>query len=274
MSGALRARILVSIIFVIIVAVILLPISIPFPVSRYSRQYFEFVQSIPHGAVVGFMVGDMPWTRSQLQSSTVLTMVKLWEKGAKIVFWSDQALSGPILLDYVALAEALLGRRLKYGVDYVNLGYIVGAELGQAAFLKDIRGATSGVDIFGNRLDDLPIMRGVNSGADLRYGFANTSCENSEPVYIRQWQRPYGAEIATINCARDLAMLTMYLKSGQLKGTANGLLGSAEMEYLTGHLGSAYRQVMAVSFMGLYLTILIFGGNVFILLAGLFRRLR
>lgn len=35
---------------------------------------------------------------------------------------------------------------------------------------------------------------------------------------------------------------------------ASGLLGSAEMEYLTGHIGSAYRQIIAVSFVVLLFT--------------------
>ena len=271
MSGIVRGRIFASVIFFIIIALILYPVSIPFPVSKYTKQYFEFVQLIPEGSVVGFMVGDMPHTRPQLQSSTVLTMVELWEKGSKIVFWTDQALSDPILMDYIALAQTNLKRGLEYGVDYVNLGYILGGEIGQAAFLKNIRFAMGGVDTFGNDLDDLPIMMGVNGGADMKYGFANTACESTEPRYIRQWQLPYGAEIATINCARDLPTITIYLATGQLKGVANGLLGSAEMERLTGNLGTANRQIMAVSFMGLYLTLLIILGNVSYIARWLFK---
>lgn len=271
MSGIGRGQILASVIFVIIIALIIYPVSIPFPLSKYTKQYYEFIQSIPEGAVVGFMVGDMPHTRPQLQSSTVLTMIELWEKGSKIVFWTDQALSNPILMDYIALAQTKLERGLEYGIDYVNLGYILGGEIGQASFLKNIRFTTSGVDIFGIDLDDLPIMMKVNGGADMKYGFANTSCESTESRYIRQWQLPYGAEIATINCARGLPTLTIYLETGQLKGVANGLLGSAEMERLTGNLGTAHRQIMVVSFMGLYLTLLIILGNVPFLMRRLFK---
>jgi hypothetical protein len=82
-------------------------------------------------------------------------------------------------------------------------------------------------------------------------------------MYIRQWGMPYGTKVASINCAMDLPAITLYLATGQLEATANGLLGSAEMEYLTGNLGLAFGQTLAVSFAGLYFSILVILGNVF-----------
>ncbi len=269
-------RIIATIVPVIIVVFILNPVKIPFPVSKYTRMYYDFIQSIPDGSVVGFMMGDTPSTKPQLKSATVLTIVELWKKDCKIVFWYDQALSAPLLEEYIKDAIELLkketGKEPEYGIDYVNLGYVAGEETGAAAFLKDIRAVTGGKDAYGNDLDDLPIMKNVNSGYDLKYGFANCACYCTEPMYVRQWQMPYGAQIATINCAMDLPAITLYLATGQLKGTANGLLGSAEMEYLTGHLGLAYGQTLAVSFAGLYFTILIVLGNVFFFAAKAKRR--
>jgi hypothetical protein len=256
-------RILASIVIVIISALILKPISIPFPISSYGQQYFDFVESIPPGETIGFMLGDSPSTRPQLEPSSVLTLKILWEKDCKVVIWSDWAISVPIVDDYIALAETKLGRTLEYGVEYVNLGYVAGEETGQAAFLNNIREVVAGVDKFGNSLDDLPIMQGVNGGGDFEYGFFNVACECTEPMYVRQWQMPYGTKLGSINCAMDLPSITLYLATGQIAGTANGLLGSAEMEYLTGNLGLAFGQTMAVSFGGLYFTILVVLGNIF-----------
>lgn len=256
-------RILASIVFVIITIMLLKPVKIPFPVSSYGQNFYNFVQEIPPGSVVGFMFGDTPSTKPQLKSATVLTIAMLWEKNCKLIFWNDQVLAIPLQDEYQEEAKKIVGREIVYGEDYVNLGYIAGEETGQAAFLKDIRDVTKGVDMYGNSFDELPAMEGVNSGADLKYGFANVACYCTEPMYIRQWQMPYGAQIATINCAMDLPAITLYLATGQLRGTANGLLGSAEIEYLTGNLGLAYGQTLAVSFTGLYFTILIVLGNVF-----------
>ena len=60
----------------------------------------------------------------------------------------------------------------------------------------------------------------------------------------------------------DLTAVQPYLATGQLAGTANGLLGSAEMEYLSGTLGMAFGQSLAVSVAGVYFMVLMIAGNV------------
>jgi hypothetical protein len=81
-------------------------------------------------------------------------------------------------------------------------------------------------------------------------------------MYVRQWQQVYGTPIGTINCAMDLTAVQPYLATNQIAGTANGLLGSAEMEYLTGTLGMAFGQVLSVSVTGVYFVALVILGNI------------
>lgn len=250
-------------IFVIITYMILSPVAIDFPISSYGQQYYDFVLEIPEGETIGFMMADSISTKPQLKPATVLSMWMMFEKDVKMIFWYDTADSVILFLEYIESTEAMLGRDLIYGVDYVDLGYIAGAETGQVAFLENIRGVTGGVDVRGDSLDTIPVMEGINTGFDFAYGFANCACQCTEPMYIRQWCLPYGTKIATINCAMDLPAITLYLATGQLAATANGLLASAEMEYLTGQLGLAFGQTLAVSFAGLYFTILIIAGNAF-----------
>lgn len=255
-------RIIATVVMVIVVYTLLFPFKIPFPITQYGINYHNFVNEIPPGSNVGFMLSDTPSTRPSLQSSTVLTLIMLFEKDVKIVFWQDEANGPPIYEDYIVMAQAELDRQLEYGVDYVNLGYIAGGEAGTAAILADIRKTVGGLDAYGNSLDDQPVMDGINMGSDFDYGIANVACRVTEPMYVRQWEQPYGTPIATINCAMDLTAVQPYLATGQLKATANGLLGSAEMEYLTGTLGMAFGQVLSVSVSGVYFMLLIIVGNV------------
>jgi hypothetical protein len=255
-------RIIATVVMIIITYTLLFPFKIPFPITDYGRNYYNFVDNIEPESTVGFMLSDTPSTRPSLQSSSVLTCIMLFEKNCKIVFWQDEATGPPIYEDYIEMTQAALDRPLEYGVDYVNLGYIAGAEAGTAAILADIRKTVGDVDAYGNRVDDQPIMEGINMGSDFDYGFANCACRCTEPLYVRQWQQPYGTPIATINCAMDLTAVQPYLATGQLKGTANGLLGSAEMEYLTGTLGMAFGQVLSVSVTGIYFMLLVVVGNV------------
>jgi hypothetical protein len=255
-------RIIATVVMIIITYTLLFPFKIPFPITDYGRNYYNFVDNIEPESTVGFMLSDTPSTRPSLQSSSVLTCIMLFEKNCKIVFWQDEATGPPIYEDYIEMTQAALDRPLEYGVDYVNLGYIAGAEAGTAAILADIRKTVGDVDAYGNRVDDQPVMEGINMGSDFDYGFANCACRCTEPLYVRQWQQPYGTPIATINCAMDLTAVQPYLATGQLKGTANGLLGSAEMEYLTGTLGMAFGQVLSVSVTGIYFMLLVVVGNV------------
>lgn len=255
-------RIIATVVMIIITYTLLFPFKIPFPITDYGRNYYNFVDNIEPESTVGFMLSDTPSTRPSLQSSSVLTCIMLFEKNCKIVFWQDEATGPPIYEDYMEMTQAALDRPLEYGVDYVNLGYIAGAEAGTAAILADMRKVIGDVDAYGNPVDDQPIMEGINMGSDFNYGFANCACRCTEPLYVRQWQQPYGTPIATINCAMDLTAVQPYLATGQLKGTANGLLGSAEMEYLTGTLGMAFGQVLSVSVTGIYFMFLVIVGNV------------
>jgi hypothetical protein len=256
-------RIIATGIFVIITYMILSPIAIPFPISPYGQAYFDFINEIPAGETIGFMMADSISTKPQLKPSTTITMKILFEKDVKMVFWYDTADSVILLVEYIKTTEAMLGYDLIDGVDYVDLGFIAGQETGAVALLQSIRTVTGGVDVNGVDLDSIPIMEGIDGGADFNYGLFNVACQCTEPMYIRQWGMPYGTKVASINCAMDLPAITLYLATGQLKATANGLLGSAEIEYLSGNLGLAFGQTLAVSFAGLYFTILVILGNVF-----------
>jgi hypothetical protein len=255
-------RILATVVMAIITIIILVPFKIPFPITQYGRDYYNFVDNIEPGSMVGFMLSDTPSTRPSLQSSSTLTCIILFEKNCKIVFWQDEATGPPIYEDYIVMSQKAVDRQLEYGTDYINLGYIAGSESGAAAILADIRKAVGNTDAYGNSIDQYPILDGVNMGSDFDYGFVNVACRCTEPMYVRQWQQVYGTPIGTINCAMDLTAVQPYLATGQIAGTANGLLGSAEMEYLTGTLGMAFGQVLSVSVTGIYFVGLVILGNI------------
>jgi hypothetical protein len=240
----------------IIVVSAYFPLVLPFHISDLTREYYSFIHSIPPDSVVGFMMGETPVTRLQLRPATVLTMVKLWENGSGIVFWYDKPESGPILQDYIEDAENILNKELEKGVDFVNVGYIPGHETGLAAFLKDIRNFAGAPDSEAAE-QKLPLLDGVKNGSDMEYGLINTACRGNSLFYIRQWQEPYNANIAVINCGSNRATQAPFLATGRIKGLASGLLASAKIEKLMGRPGNANRTITTVSLLGLYLVSLI-----------------
>jgi hypothetical protein len=106
-------------------------------------------------------------------------------------------------------------------------------------------------------------MEGIDNGFDINYLIVNLNSMGAAPTYIRQVGLPYGTKIATIGTTGAIAASQIYLVTGQLGAVSAGLLGSAEMEFMTGKLGLAFGQVIAVSMAGLFFTLLVIFGNVF-----------
>jgi len=256
-------RILSTAVFLIISVMLIYPLRLPFPISKYGHQYYEFVDNIPAGETVLVFMGDGVTTAPSLQPATSLSMWMLWEKDCKIIMYEPDPESLQLAPGYIEKAELYLGRKPEYGVEFVDLGWVPGGETNVVAMFQSIRQVTNGVDKYGNSLDDLPIMEGIDNGFDFNYAILNINSQSSQPMYIRQLVLPYGIKIATINAMQDLAAIQVYLATGQLSATSSGLLGSAEMEYLTGNLGLAFGQILSVSMAGLFFTILVIAGNLF-----------
>ena len=257
-------RIIATVVFVIIAVMLLYPLRIPFPVSKFGRQFYKFIDDIPAGETVVFILGDSVISKPQLESATSLAMWMLWENGCNIITYQPDPECFQIAPDYIERAERYLGRKPEYGVEFVDLGYIPGwSDTEIASFFESIRRISNNQDKDGISLDDLPIMEGIDNGFDINYLIVNLDSMGAGPTYIRQVGLPYGVEIATIGTTGAIAASQIYLATGQLGAVSAGLLGSAEMEYLTGKLGLAFGQIVAVSMAGLYFTILVILGNVF-----------
>jgi hypothetical protein len=256
-------RIIATILIVIIGTMLVYPIRIPFPISSFTRQYYNFIDDIPAGETIMFIMGDVVTTRPQLEAATCLTMYMLLENGVKIIALNPGTESYQMFPDYMARIEGYLGRKIEYGVEFVWLGYVPGGESNTAALFESIREVTNNQDNYGTSLDDIPIMEGIDNGFDFNYVLGNSGAQNYEPMWMRQIVLPYNVKFATVARLGSVASLQLYLATGQLKAISGGLLGSAEMEFMTGHLGLAFGQVIAVSLAGLFFVILVIFGNVF-----------
>jgi len=107
-------------------------------------------------------------------------MQHLFMKKVKIIivsFYSD----GPVLAEKI-ISEIDVGDA-RYGVDYVNLGYIPGLETAMAAFVENPR--VIEYDYYGTPIGELEIMEEVDSIDDFKlYVFA---CVTWPDPWVRQF---------------------------------------------------------------------------------------
>ena len=78
-------RILYIIQFIVMSVPLIYPISVPLPISTYTRSYHEAVEAVTDGVVVGYtnFVSGGQWPL--LESGCKRTVARLWEKDCKIV---------------------------------------------------------------------------------------------------------------------------------------------------------------------------------------------
>ena len=257
-------RLIYLIEFAVIAFPLLVNITIPIPISKYTRDYYNVVETIEPGTIVGLNNLASGATYSQLSSSVIRTAVRVWERGGKIVFFNTRTEGVPFSELIIDEAKRIYtsrnpGESIEYDVDYVHMGYIAGEETGFAAFIADMKGIIK-VDNYGTPTDQLEMMKNINDGFDLPY-MVHIMAGVPSPYMLRQYQTRYNGKMIQVNTDVDMAGEMPFLASGQLSGAIIGVSGTAQYEYLTGIAGPNLRLVNPLSLASMLVLIVLALGN-------------
>jgi len=249
--------------FIALAFPILSPVIVPVVIQDYSTQAFNFAKAIPDGSYVLIEGGNAAATHPQCGPGLTANIYHLLTKNCKLVFFSitaEPAYWTQVEIDD-AIAKLPASVAKEKGVNWVNLGYLSGGESGVAALAADIRSVVS-KDHFGTPIDDLPMMKNINSAKDFAAAFWWGGSEGSIPYGIRQLVGPYNLPMSGSCTTNEVPNYSPYVSSGQLKGLFGGIRGSAEYELLLGVPGPALAQAMATNIGGLYFLGLVLLGNI------------
>jgi hypothetical protein len=260
-----RRRLLYVIQFIVMSVPLIYPIAIPLPIDKYSKGYYDAIEAIPEGSVVGYcnFISGGQWPL--LESGAKRTAVRLWEKDCKIIFFAFSDVGVPFIDLIVEDAKKIYesrhsGETIEYDVDYIRLGYIAGLETGFAEFLRDMKGLVPN-DYFGTPTASLELLKNVNTGNDIPF-MVWAESGTPAPYGIRQYQQTYGGTMVEIVVGMLLPTISIYFETGQVAGAILGSAGCAQYEYLTGMPGPALRLVNALSLTTLMVLIALIVGNV------------
>jgi hypothetical protein len=240
---------------------LLFPLALPLFVSSPVQSFVKAVDSIPNGSKVLMSCDYDPSGIPEMVPMTRTALRHLLDKKCKViitVLWNG----GPGLVDKVV--RKVVDEEypdLKYGVDYVNLGYKAGDEavmvlMGQGivnAFPKDYRGSDT---------RSMPIMRGVRDYSSFPMLVNISSGYPGTKEWVQQVQARFHLPMVAGVTAVSAPEFYPYLQSGQLLGLLGGMAGAAEYEKARGEKGSATRGMDAQSLAHFFVAFCILLGNV------------
>jgi len=239
---------------------LLFPLALPLFVSSPVQSFVKAVDSIPNGSKVLMSCDYDPSGIPEMVPMTRTALRHLLDKKCKViitVLWNG----GPGLVDKVV--RKVVDEEypdLKYGVDYVNLGYKAGDEavmvlMGQGivnAFPKDYRGSDT---------RSMPIMRGVRDYSSFPMLVNISSGYPGTKEWVQQVQARFHLPMVAGVTAVSAPEFYPYLQSGQLLGLLGGMAGAAEYEKARGEKGSATRGMDAQSLAHFFVAFCILLGN-------------
>ena len=240
---SLDRRWLFLLVFLGVAIPIILPIGLPVTTTAPTRAAFEFVEALKPGDVVLVSFDYGPSSAPENDPMAEGFMRQCFVRKLRVIVIALYPLGGLTLANSSVAKVTAEFPNLRYGEDYVNLGYKDGA----AAVLRNLDKGFAGPfpqDVRGTPIDRIPLMRGVHSIRDVKLVYTVATGIIGE-WWITQVHPQSGTPILIGPTAVSAPKYYAYLNAGQVVGMVGGMKGAAEYEKLLGQahpeLGQFYR---------------------------------
>lgn len=225
--------------FLIAVSIpIIQPLGLPIKISENTRRVHRVVDELPDGSIV-VLTPDFSYdNRGELLPMLEAFFKHLLSKNVKVISVGFYGATAPMLMEEAMKSVGLENYGKEYGVDFVNLGFLVGSEPTIAAFGEDTHALVK-VDYYGTPISQLPIMDLLHNAGDIDLEISLAAGMNYPELYLRQWQTTFGTKVTGGSVGLIYAPLSPYMATGQLEGYLPSLRGAAEYELVTEEPGAA-----------------------------------
>ncbi len=239
------------IIFTFIAVAIALPLF--FNVSMYVETtpevvgIFNAVDSLSPGSKVLMSFDYDPGSMPELQPMAESFLRHCFSRGLKVILmglWPQGPLQANWALDIILNEPDIKAMNLKYGVDYVNLGYTAGNEVVIQRMGSDIHAAFP-VDYYGTSLDEIPLMRGVRNFDNIDFVYNLSAGYPGTMEWVQFAADRFHAVLGAGNTAVQAPLMYPYLGRKQLVGILGGMKGAAEYEVLAERPARAVRYMFS-----------------------------
>ncbi len=253
-------ELLYTLLLLSVILPILHPLGIPVEISRRTIDVYEYIETnLRPGCRVYIEVYYEVAARGELEPNLIALTKHLFDRGCRIVYGSLSAFGVIAFSLFKSMAADVLEGK-EYGRDYVYLGYIAGGEAATASLARSIKGTIS-VDNYGNRLEDLPLMKEVDKATDFDLVVIVSSGTDIFAYYVRQWHTPYGVPLLFACLSVIAPSIEPFVGAKQAVGMLVGQRSAAEYEVLVGRLGLGIASMDAQSTSHMLIVAFIVIGN-------------
>jgi hypothetical protein len=243
----------------VVVWQLLFPISLPTRPSAPSIGVYDAIRSVPEGKLIVLSTDWDASTQAETGPQTQAILHACFESGKRVAILNLSAPMGAKLANDIALRVAEK-YGASYGVDWCNWGYKIGGSNVLLTLVRNIPEAI-GVDFYGKRVTELPMMSNVRTARDIGLVIEITGLSGVIESWIGLVQGPYQTPFASGVTAVMAPGYYPFLDSGQMKGMLVGAKGAAEMEVLVRRPDGGIKFMMAQSWAHVLIILLIVLGN-------------
>jgi len=209
---------------------IVLPIGLPVTTTGSTRAAFDYIESLKPGDYVWVSFDYGPSSAPENDPMAEAIMRQCFTKKIRVIVCALYPLGGLGLATNSLAKVTAEFPNLRYGEEYVNLGYKDGASAVMRRLGEDIAGAFP-TDVKGRPLAQVPMMQGLRSIRQVQLVFTAATGIIGE-WWITQVHSQIGTPVIIGPTAVSAPKYYAYLNAGQLVGMLGGMKGAAEYEKL------------------------------------------
>jgi len=251
-------------IFLLIALTVILPLIIPLHLkinpSPAVESGYKFIDELPEGSKVLISYDFEPSVVPELGPMGTSFIHHCCQRKHKIIgmaLWP----AGQVLLESALNTVARDVYNYRYGLDYVNLGFMAGNQVVITSLGESFR-KTYPTDFYNTPLSKIPLMNGITNYSNIDLIIDVSAGDPGIPYWVMYAGTAYGKKIIGGCTAVSAPQLYPYYSSGQLVSLLGGLKGAAEYETLIGKPGPASRGMDAQSVAHVLIILFVIIGNI------------
>ncbi|MBN2382429.1 hypothetical protein JXQ70_06055 [bacterium] len=251
-------------IFLMIALAVILPLIIPLNLkinpSPAVEAGFNFIDKLPEGSKILLAYDFEPSVQPELGPMGDAFIHHCCRKKHKIIgmaLWP----AGQVLLESALNSVARDVYHYRYGIDYVNLGFMAGNQV-VITSLGESFPETYPTDFYDTPVDQIPIMNGITNYSNIDLIIDVSAGDPGIPYWVMYAGTAYSKKVIGGCTAVSAPQLYPYYSSGQLVSLLGGLKGAAEYEALIKLPASASRGMDAQSVAHVLIILFVIVGNI------------
>ena len=236
---------------------------LPLQISPEVRSGFDALEELPPGSKVLAAFDYDPPSAPELQPMADVFMKYAFEHRLKVIMmglWPQGPDQANQAVQAAVDENPDLRQTIKYGEDYVNLGFQAGNEF-VILRMGESFAAMFPTDIYNTPYDSIPVLQNVRGFDDIDLGINFSAGKPGTQEWVQIAVDRYQLPLLAGNTAVQAPMAYPFLKAGQLIGLMGGMAGGAEFEKLTEKEGKATTYLLSQSFAHMVVIIFIIIGN-------------